>query len=53
MPGPRRLTAEGDNVADVPTVTSVEAALRPDDVALIVVVPAARPLITTERLGVV
>lgn len=53
VPGPSRLTAEGDKLADVPTVTKEDAALRPADVALIVAVPTAIPLRTTERLGVV
>ena len=53
VPGPSRETVAGDKLADVPTVTSVDAVLNPEDEVVMVAVPAVMPLITTERLGVV
>ena len=52
-PGPCRLTIAGEREADVPTVTAVEAGLRPVDIAEMVVVPEVIPFSTTVRLGVV
>ena len=52
-PGPSRLTVAGDSVAEVPIVSNVEALFSPAEDALIVAVPELRPLIITERLGVI
>ena len=52
-PGPTRTLLAGMSVALRPTVTSVEAGVKPLVNAVIVAEPSALPLSTTARLGVV
>ena len=52
-PGPTRTLLAGVSVALRPTVTSVEAGVKPLVDAVIVAEPSALPLSTTARLGVV
>ena len=52
-PAPSKVTFAGESDADKPTVTSVEAVVKPGAVAVMVVVPSAVLLRITVRLGVV
>ena len=52
-PAPSKVTFAGESEADKPTVTRVEAVVKPGAVAVMVVVPSPVLLRITVRLGVV